>query len=32
MTNIQLKEVAIYSINGSERRIIPFEIGKLNIY
>ena len=31
MTNIQLKEVAIYSIDGSERRIIPFEIGKLNI-
>lgn len=31
MTNIQLKEVAIYSIDDSERRIIPFEIGKLNI-
>ena len=31
MTNIQLKEVAIYSLDGSKRRIIPFEIGKLNI-
>lgn len=31
MTNIQLKEVAIYSLNGSKKRIITFEIGKLNI-
>lgn len=31
MTNIQLKEVAIYSLNGSQKRIITFEIGKLNI-
>ena len=31
MTNIQLKEVAIYSLDGSKRRIITFETGKLNI-
>lgn len=31
MTNIQLKEVAIYSLDGSQKRIITFEIGKLNI-
>ena len=31
MTIIQLKEVAIYSLNGSQKRIITFEIGKLNI-
>lgn len=31
MTNIQLKEVAIYSLDGSQKRIVSFEIGKLNI-
>ena len=31
MTNIQLKEVAIYSLDGSKRWIITFETGKLNI-
>ena len=29
--NIQLKEVAIYSLDGTKRRIITFETGKLNI-
>ena len=31
MTNIQLKEVAIYSLDNTKKRVIPFEIGKLNI-
>ena len=31
MTNIQLKEIAVYSLDNTKKRVIKFEPGKLNI-